>query len=168
MQRGAFARIAYRVSRIACYIAKVRDSSVNLVNMGKLDYQGYVFRWTVAQLVSVGLRVKRILRRNRKTINETRSVTANGYSFLGLLTLGLGRMALSPCCAAAYDMHTKMSSSPAGGLRLPTGKHAGILTYIQTMSTKKRPKRNFFWLTFFNIEIRTIYLIIFFKRAEFF
>jgi len=25
-------------------------------------------------------------------------------------------MALSPCCAAAYDMQTEMSSSPAGGL----------------------------------------------------
>ena len=28
----------------------------------------------------------------------------------------LGLLALSPCCAAAYDMQTEMSSSPAGGL----------------------------------------------------
>jgi len=26
-------------------------------------------------------------------------------------------LALSPCCAAAYDMRTEMSSSPTGGLR---------------------------------------------------
>jgi len=29
----------------------------------------------------------------------------------------LGWLALSPCCAAAYDMQTEMSSSPTGGLR---------------------------------------------------
>jgi len=28
----------------------------------------------------------------------------------------LGLLALSPCCAADYDMQTEMSSSPAGGL----------------------------------------------------
>jgi len=28
----------------------------------------------------------------------------------------LGWLALSPCCAAAYDMQTEMSSPPAGGL----------------------------------------------------
>jgi len=41
-------------------------------------------------------------------------------------------------------MQTEMSSSPTGGLCLPSGKHTGILTYFQTMSTKKRPKKNFF------------------------
>jgi len=30
-------------------------------------------------------------------------------------------LVLSPCCAAAYDMQTEMSSSPAGGLCLPSG-----------------------------------------------
>ncbi len=40
----------------------------------------------------------------------------------------LGWLARSPCCAAAYDMHTEMSSSPTGGLRLPAGKHTIILT----------------------------------------
>jgi len=33
----------------------------------------------------------------------------------------LGWLALSPCCAATYDMQTEMSSSPAGGLCLPAG-----------------------------------------------
>jgi len=42
-----------------------------------------VFRQSDAQLVSVALSVKRLLRRNRKKINETRSVTATGYSFPG-------------------------------------------------------------------------------------
>jgi hypothetical protein len=57
----------------------------------------------------------------------------------------LGWLALSPCCAAAYDMQTEMSSSPTGGLCLPAGKHAGILTFFKHKSTKKRPKNNFFW-----------------------
>ena len=35
--------------------------------------------------------------------------------------------------------------SPAGGLCSSADKHAGILTYIQTVSTKKRLKTNFFW-----------------------
>jgi hypothetical protein len=34
-------------------------------------------------------------------------------------------------------MHTEMSSSPAGVLRLPAGKHAGILTEFQTKVNKK-------------------------------
>jgi len=34
-------------------------------------------------------------------------------------------------------MQTEMSSSPAGGLCLPAGKHVGILTYFQTISNKK-------------------------------
>jgi len=42
-------------------------------------------------------------------------------------------------------MQTEMSSSPAGGLCLPAGKHTGILTYYQILSTKKWPKKNFFW-----------------------
>jgi hypothetical protein len=41
-------------------------------------------------------------------------------------------------------MQTEMSSSPAGGLCLSFGKHVGILTYFQTMSTKKWPKKHFF------------------------
>jgi len=49
----------------------------------------------------------------------------------------LGWLALSPCHSVAYDMQTEMSSSPAGGLCLPAGKHAGILTYYQIYSTKK-------------------------------
>jgi len=34
----------------------------------------------------------------------------------GSLVNWLGWLALSPCCAAAYDMQTEMLSSPAGGL----------------------------------------------------
>ena len=34
--------------------------------------------------------------------------------------------------------------APAGGLCLPFGKHASILIYFQTMSTKKRIKKHFF------------------------
>jgi hypothetical protein len=32
------------------------------------------------------------------------------------------------------------SSPPAGGFRLPSGKHTGILTHFQTKVNKKRPK----------------------------
>jgi hypothetical protein len=38
------------------------------------------------------------------------------------------------------DMHTEMSSSPAGGLRLPAGKHTGILIYYQTIVKEKKKK----------------------------
>jgi hypothetical protein len=34
-------------------------------------------------------------------------------------------------------MQTEMSSSPAGDLCLPTGQHAGILTFFQTKVNKK-------------------------------
>ncbi|MFB0553485.1 MAG: hypothetical protein ACETWQ_09240 [Phycisphaerae bacterium] len=51
-----------------------------------------MFRQTDAKLVLVALSVKRLLRRNRKTINETRSVTATGYLFPGLLTRGLATL----------------------------------------------------------------------------
>jgi len=47
-----------------------------------------VFRQPDAQLVSVALSVKRLLRRNRKTINETSSVTATAYSFPGFANSG--------------------------------------------------------------------------------
>jgi len=49
-----------------------------------------------------------------------------------MIKFDLNLLALCPCCAAAYDLHTEMSSSPAGGLRLPPGKHKGILTDFQT------------------------------------
>jgi hypothetical protein len=42
-----------------------------------------------------------------------------------------GWMALSPCCAAAYDMQTEMSSPPAGGLSFAcwlTGGHFNIFS----------------------------------------
>jgi len=64
------------------------------------------------------------------------------YDLRGKVWLGL--LVLSPCCAAAYDMHTEMSSSPTGGLCLPAGKHMGILIYFQTMSTKKTNKKALF------------------------
>jgi hypothetical protein len=35
-------------------------------------------------------------------------------------------------------MQTEMSSSPAGGLCLSSGKHTGILTYIQEAMADKR------------------------------
>jgi hypothetical protein len=35
--------------------------------------------------------------------------------------------------------------SPAGGLRLPAGKHEIILTEIQTIVNKKLAKMDFFW-----------------------
>ena len=60
------------------------------------------------------------------------------------LVIRLGWLALSPCGLATYDMHTEMSSLPTGGLCYPAGKHTGILTYFQTMSTKKWPKKHFF------------------------
>jgi len=56
----------------------------------------------------------------------------------------MGLLALSPCCAAAYDMQSEMSSSPAGGLCLPSGKHAGILTYYQIIINKKITKQALF------------------------
>jgi len=45
---------------------------------------------------------------------------------------------------------TKTCGSPlylatAGVLCLPSGKHTGILTFFKHKSTKKRPKKNFFW-----------------------
>jgi len=39
----------------------------------------------------------------------------------------LGLLAPRPCCAAAYDMQIEMSSSPAGDLRLPSGKQVDII-----------------------------------------
>ncbi len=51
--------------------------------------------------------------------------------------IDLALLALSPCCAAAYDMQTEISYSPAGGFCSSADKQAGILTYFQTMSTKK-------------------------------
>jgi len=45
----------------------------------------------------------------------------------GTIKFDLGRLALSSCYAAAYDMQTEMSFSPAGGLCLLSGKHIGIL-----------------------------------------
>jgi len=62
----------------------------------------------------------------------------------GTIKFDLGLLALSPCCAAAYDMQTEMSSSPAGVLRLPAGKHEIILTHYQTTVNKKMSKKNFF------------------------
>jgi len=56
---------------------------------------------------------------------------------------------------------------PTGGLCLPAGKHTGILTYIQTLSTKKRSKSNLFLVKLFPIEIRTLYYIISLNCAEF-
>jgi hypothetical protein len=41
-------------------------------------------------------------------------------------------------------MQTEMSSSPTGGLRLPAGKHAGILTDFQTKDNKKINKSDLF------------------------
>ncbi len=43
-------------------------------------------------------------------------------------------------------MQTEMSSSPIGGLCLPTGKHAGILTYIQTQSQQKNDQKSTFFV----------------------
>jgi len=42
-------------------------------------------------------------------------------------------------------MQTEMSYSPTGGLRLPPGKHEGILTDFQTKVKKKGQKKCFFW-----------------------
>ena len=50
------------------------------------------------------------------------------YGVKTIHTDNIDGLALSPCCAAAYDMQTEMSSSPAGGLCLPAGKHTCILT----------------------------------------
>ena len=69
-----------------------------------------------------------------------------------MIKIELGLLALSPCHAVAYDMQTEMSSSPAGGslrqaqdrLRLPAGKHTGILTDFQTIVNKKMKKSAFF------------------------
>jgi len=38
------------------------------------------------------------------------------------------------------DMQNEMSSSPTGGLRLPAGKHTGILIDFQTEVNKKTAK----------------------------
>jgi len=42
-------------------------------------------------------------------------------------------------------MQTEMSSSPAGGLCLLTGKHTGILTLFQTIVNKKMDKKQLFF-----------------------
>jgi len=42
-------------------------------------------------------------------------------------------------------MQTEMSSSPAGGSCLPTGKHTGILTLFQTLVNKKTVKKQLFF-----------------------
>ena len=70
----------------------------------------------------------------------------------------LGRLALSPCCAAAYDMHTEMLPSPAGGLCLPSGKHTGILTYFLTIVNKKMTKKQLFLARPLTSEITNIHL----------
>jgi len=46
-------------------------------------------------------------------------------------------------------MQTEMSSSPTGGLRLPAGKHIGMLTDFQTKVNKKIKKSVFFGRGFF-------------------
>jgi hypothetical protein len=56
--------------------------------------------------------------------------------------------------------------APAGGLCLPSGKHAGIITQIQAKVNTKTAKKVLFWPAF-SIEIRTISPIISIKRAEF-
>ncbi len=61
----------------------------------------------------------------------------------------LGRLALSPCGLATYDMQTEMSSLPAGGLCLPAGKHTGILTFFKHKSTKKAKKTPFLGRLFY-------------------
>jgi hypothetical protein len=38
-----------------------------------------------------------------------------------------------------------LKPAPAGGLRLPAGKHASILTYFQTIVNKKMKKKFFFF-----------------------
>jgi len=43
-------------------------------------------------------------------------------------------------------MQTEMSSSPTGGLCLPTDKHAGILTYFQTIINKNGKKNEILFL----------------------
>jgi len=63
----------------------------------------------------------------------------------GSLVNWLGRLALSPCGLATYDMQTEMSSSPAGGLCLPAGKHTGILTLLQTIVNKKNGQKATFF-----------------------
>jgi len=60
-------------------------------------------------------------------------------------------LALSPCCAAAYDMQTEMSFSPTGGLCLPSGKYTGILTQFQTKVNKKTVKKHFFLAAFYQV-----------------
>jgi hypothetical protein len=57
-------------------------------------------------------------------------------------------------------MQTEMPSSPTGGLCLPTGKHAGILTLFQTIVNKKMDKKHFFLAALFHSEIRTLSPII--------
>ena len=49
----------------------------------------------------------------------------------------LGWLALSPCCAAAYDMQNEM-------LCLPAGKYMGILTLLQTIVNKKMNRKALF------------------------
>jgi len=72
-------------------------------------------------------------------------VISSWFIVHGSLVNWLGQLALSPCCAAAYDMQTEMSSLPTGGLYLPISKHVGILTYYQTIVKKKMKKKHFFW-----------------------
>ncbi len=64
-------------------------------------------------------------------------VNGNWFMVHSSLVNWLGWLALSPCGLATYDMQTEMSSLPTGGLCLPFDKHEGILTYFQTMSTRK-------------------------------
>ena len=78
-----------------------------------------------------------------------------------LLIRKRGRLALRPCCAAAYDMPfdcapfdrlragrtggSPLNPAPTGDLRLPADKHTGILTDFQTKGKKKMKKKCFFW-----------------------
>jgi len=80
-------------------------------------------------------------------------VNSSWFMVHGSLVNWLGRLALSPCCAAAYDMQTEMSSSPTGGLCLPAGKHARIITYYQTEVKRKWPKMNFFLAVLRRVEV---------------
>jgi len=41
-----------------------------------------------------------------------------------------------------------------GGLRLPAGKHAGILTYFQTKVNRKTGKKAFFLATYEELEVK--------------
>jgi len=87
--------------------------------LGLFCIKGHISSLVACDLHRLEIRISKF--ETNSNDQNTKFKTSHGYplsraqvDYLQFTNLGL--LALSPCCAAAYDMQTEMSSSPAGGL----------------------------------------------------